>query len=409
MKVLAAMSGGVDSAVAAARAAEAGHEVVGVHMALSKNRDQTRSGSRGCCTVEDASDARRAADRIGIPYYVWDLSDDFHDLVVEDFLSEYAAGRTPNPCVRCNERIKFATLMDRARLLGFDAVCTGHYASIRTDGPDGAPSLHRSRNMAKDQSYVLAVMGPGAVGRSLFPLGEYETKEEVRAEARARGLGVSTKPDSYDICFVADGDTQGFLERNLGASPGEILDADGSVIGSHQGTHGFTIGQRKGLGIQHPAADGAPRYVVDIDPSSRQVVVGAAELLSTRELIATDVISFEPLSVGREVRAQIRAHGEATPARLLEVPTDATVPATTADGAATGATADSAATGAAATGAAASGAAATGAGADPDAPTADSSLRVSLETPIRGVAPGQTLVLYDGDRVIAAATLERRA
>src|SRR5699024_9355664 len=181
MKVLAAMSGGVDSAVAAARAAEAGHEVVGVHMALSKSRDQTRSGSRGCCTVEDASDARRAADRIGIPYYVWDLSDDFHDLVVEDFIAEYAAGRTPNPCVRCNERIKFASLLERATLLGFDAVCTGHYASIRTDGPGGAPSLHRSRNMAKDQSYVLAVMGPDAVGRSLFPLGEYETKEEVRA------------------------------------------------------------------------------------------------------------------------------------------------------------------------------------------------------------------------------------
>ena len=385
MKVLAAMSGGVDSAVAAARAAEAGHEVVGVHMALSKSRDQTRSGSRGCCTVEDASDARRAADRIGIPYYVWDLSDDFHDLVVEDFLAEYAAGRTPNPCVRCNERIKFASLLERATLLGFDAVCTGHYASIRTDGPGGAPSLHRSRNMAKDQSYVLAVMGPEAVGRSLFPLGEYETKEEVRAEARSRGLGVSTKPDSYDICFVADGDTRGFLERHLGESPGEVLDEHGTVLGTHRGTHGFTIGQRKGLGIQQPAPDGAPRYVVDIDPSSRQVVIGAAELLSTRELVAGDVISFEPLEVGRQVHAQIRAHGEAVPARILEVP------ATSAAGPAAGVPAS----------------------AVPDsanpAPAADGSLRVELSTPIRGVAPGQTLVLYDADRVLAAATLERRA
>ncbi len=361
MKVLAAMSGGVDSAVAAARAAEAGHEVVGVHMALSRNRDQRRTGSRGCCTVEDASDARRAADRIGIPYYVWDLSDDFHDLVVEDFLSEYAAGRTPNPCVRCNERIKFASLLERATLLGFDAVCTGHYASIRADGPDGAASLHRARNLAKDQSYVLAVMGPGAVGRSLFPLGEYETKDEVRAEARARGLGVSTKPDSYDICFVADGDTRGFLERHLGEAPGEILDSSGTVLGTHRGTHGFTIGQRKGLGIQHPAPDGAPRYVVDIDPASRQVVVGAGELLSTRELIAGDLVGFEALEAGRAVRAQIRAHGEATPARLLEVDADS------------------------------------------------ARVRVGLETPIRGVAPGQTLVLYDGDRVLAAATLERRA
>ncbi|MGO1198691.1 MAG: tRNA 2-thiouridine(34) synthase MnmA [Brachybacterium sp.] len=378
MKVLAAMSGGVDSAVAAARAAEAGHEVVGVHMALSKNRDQTRSGSRGCCTVEDASDARRAAEKIGIPYYVWDLSDDFHDLVVEDFLSEYAAGRTPNPCVRCNERIKFASLLERATVLGFDAVCTGHYASIRTDGPDGAPSLHRSRNMAKDQSYVLAVMGPDAVGRSLFPLGEYETKDEVRAEARTRGLGVSTKPDSYDICFVADGDTRGFLESHLGEAPGEVLDDSGNVLGSHRGTHGFTIGQRKGLGIQQPAPDGAPRYVVDIDPSSRQVVIGAAELLSTRELRATDVISFEPLQVGQQVHAQIRAHGEATPARILEVPaTSSAIPEPPAG--------------------------------EPAHSAAGGSLRVELSTPIRGVAPGQTLVLYDADRVLAAATLERRA
>ncbi|WP_193104066.1 tRNA 2-thiouridine(34) synthase MnmA [Brachybacterium sp. FME24] len=396
MKVLAAMSGGVDSAVAAARAAEDGHEVVGVHMALSKNRDQRRTGSRGCCTVEDASDARRAADRIGIPYYVWDLSDDFHDLVVEDFLSEYAAGRTPNPCVRCNERIKFASLLERATLLGFDAVCTGHYASIRTDGPGGTPSLHRSRNMAKDQSYVLAVMGPDAVARSLFPLGEYETKDEVRAEAHARGLGVSTKPDSYDICFVADGDTRGFLERNLGEAPGEVLDDTGAVIGAHRGTHGFTIGQRKGLGIEHPAADGAPRYVVDIDPTSRQVVVGAAELLSTRELIATDVVLFEPLLVGREVRAQIRAHGDAIPAQVLEVPA-AAAPAP-GDAASATSTAAHSSTEATAT-------VTTPAPASPPG----SRLRVRLETPLRGVAPGQTVVLYDDDRVLAAATLEHRA
>ncbi|MGY5764876.1 tRNA 2-thiouridine(34) synthase MnmA [Brachybacterium sp. DNPG3] len=361
MKVLAAMSGGVDSAVAAARAAEDGHEVVGVHMALSRSREQRRSGSRGCCTVEDASDARRAAERIGIPYYVWDLSEDFHDLVVEDFLSEYAAGRTPNPCVRCNERIKFASLMERATMLGFDAVCTGHYAAIRAEGPAGAPSLHRARNMAKDQSYVLAVMGPEATGRSLFPLGGFETKDEVRAEARARGLGVSTKPDSYDICFIADGDTRGFLESSLGEAPGEIVDADGAVLGEHRGTHGFTIGQRRGIGIERPADDGRPRYVVDIDPSSRRVVVGAAELLSTSDLFAGDLVPFEEIAVGREVAVQIRAHGEAVGATVLETPADGGL------------------------------------------------LHVRLATPLRGVAPGQTLVLYDGDRVIAAATLERRA
>lgn len=358
MKVLAAMSGGVDSAVAAARAAEAGHEVVGVHMALSRSRDQTRRGSRGCCTVEDASDARRAADRIGIPYYVWDLSEDFHDLVVEDFLSEYAAGRTPNPCVRCNERIKFASLMERATLLGFDAVCTGHYARVRAEGPGGAASLHRSRDAAKDQSYVLAVMGPEATSRSLFPLGEMEDKAAVREEARARGLGVSTKPDSYDICFVADGDTRGFLDRHLGEAPGEVVDTEGTVLGTHQGTHGFTIGQRKGLGLQQPAADGAPRYVLDVQPETRQVVVGAAELLSTRVLEATEVVAFEEVPAGREISAQIRAHGEALPG-IVE--------------------------------------------------RSDERLVVRLTAPVRGVAPGQTLVLYDGDRVIASATLDRRA
>ena len=361
MKVLAAMSGGVDSAVAAALAVEAGHDVVGVHMALSSAPAQTRSGSRGCCTVEDASDARRAADRIGIPYYVWDLADDFHDLVIDDFLSEYAAGRTPNPCVRCNGRIKFSSLLGRARLMGFDAVCTGHYARLGAAGPEGAPSLHRAANSAKDQSYVLAVMGPEAIGRSLFPLGEFATKDEVREQARLRKLGVSTKPDSYDICFIADGDTRGFLERRLGEAPGEIVDTDGRVLGEHRGTHGFTIGQRKGLGLERPAADGAPRYVVDIDPSSRQVVVGAASLLSRRRLEAADLVAFEALEPGTAIRAQIRAHGESTPGTVAAVD-------------------------------AASGA-----------------IAVELESAVRGVAPGQTLVLYDeaDDRVLASATLDR--
>ncbi|MCS6710895.1 tRNA 2-thiouridine(34) synthase MnmA [Brachybacterium sp. EF45031] len=359
MKVLAAMSGGVDSAVAAALAHEAGHDVTGVHMALSRDPSQTRVGSRGCCTVEDADDARVAAERIGIPYYVWDLSEDFHDLVVEDFLAEYAAGRTPNPCVRCNERIKFASLLERARLLGFDAVCTGHYARVAHDGPDGAPSLHRARNRAKDQSYVLAVMGPQALAASVFPLGGFEDKQQVRQAAYERRLGISTKPDSYDICFIADGDTRGFLRRHLGESPGEIVDADGRVLGEHRGTHGFTIGQRRGLGLQDPAPDGRPRYVVDIDPRRHRVVVGAAELLSTRTLEATDTVLFEPLAPGRPVACQIRAHGEAVPG-IVEQAED------------------------------------------------HGAVRVTLEQPMRGVAAGQTLVLYDGDRVLASATLTRR-
>src|SRR5215510_3879956 len=198
LRVLAAMSGGVDSAVAAARAADAGHDVTGVHLALSRNPQTYRAGARGCCTLEDARDARRAADVIGIPFYVWDMAEQFHEDVVEDFVAEYAAGRTPNPCVRCNERIKFSALLDRALALGFDAVCTGHYARVETDAGTGERSLHRAADRAKDQSYVLAVLSPGGLGRALFPLGD-TTKGDVRAEAARRGLRVAAKPDSHDI------------------------------------------------------------------------------------------------------------------------------------------------------------------------------------------------------------------
>src|SRR5881275_2715282 len=170
MRVLAAMSGGVDSATAAARAVDAGHEVTGVHLALSANPRSYRSGARGCCTIEDADDARRAADVIGIPFYVWDMSDRFHEDVVEDFVAEYAAGRTPNPCVRCNERIKFAAVLDRALALGFDAVATGHYARLTT-GPGGEVEMHRSADLAKDQSYVLGVLTQAQLRHAMFPLG----------------------------------------------------------------------------------------------------------------------------------------------------------------------------------------------------------------------------------------------
>lgn len=357
MRVLAAMSGGVDSAVAAARAVEAGHDVVGVHMALQRDRAQHRSGSRGCCSIEDASDARRAADVLGIPYYVWDLSERFEQTVVADFLSEYEAGRTPNPCVRCNEHVKFATLLDRALALGFEAVATGHYA--RVEEVDGRRELHRAVDLAKDQSYVLAVMGPDRLERSLFPLGDVASKEEVRAEAAARGLSVSAKPDSYDICFVADGDTRGFLRERLGERPGEVVDTDGAVVGSHRGAYGYTVGQRKGLGLSVPAPDGAPRYVVETDPVRNRVVVGAAELLTVDEITADDVVWLaEDVAgsdlAGREVAVQIRAHGTPVPAVV----------------------------------------------------TSDGGRLVSrLSEPLRGVAAGQSIVVYDGTRVLGQATV----
>lgn len=320
MRVLAALSGGVDSAVAAARAVDAGHEVVGVHMALSRNRAQLRSGSRGCCSIEDAGDARRAADVLGIPFYVWDLSERFEDTVIADFLAEYQAGRTPNPCVRCNEHIKFDALLDKALALGFDQVCTGHYARV-LPGRSGTPELHRAANAAKDQSYVLAVMGPQRLARAMFPLGAVATKDEVRAEASARGLGVSAKPDSYDICFVADGDTQGFLRDRLGSRPGEIVDIEGAVLGEHDGAHAFTVGQRKGLHLGRPAPDGRPRYVLAIEPVSNRVVVGSAEELRVKALTGSDAVWFgvEPQDLV-ECRVQVRAHGVAVSARAQVLP-----------------------------------------------------------------------------------------
>lgn len=356
MKVLAALSGGVDSAVAAARAVDAGHEVVGVHMALSRSRAQHRNGSRGCCSIEDASDARRAADVLGIPYYVWDLSEEFEDTVVADFLSEYEAGRTPNPCVRCNEHIKFAALLDRGLALGFDAVATGHYARI-VEGEHGR-ELHRAVDSAKDQSYVLAVMGRERLERSLFPLGDVESKDVVRAEAAARGLSVSAKPDSYDICFVADGDTRGFLAARLGERPGEIVDSSGAVVGTHQGAYGFTVGQRRGLGITTPASDGAPRYVVATDPAANRVVVGPAALLSVDEITGGDVVWLAEPGPFQDVTVQVRAHGE---------PVAATVEV---DG---------------------------------------GTLVARLATPLRGIAAGQSIVVYRGTRVLGQASITSAA
>src|SRR6201992_1539801 len=256
LRVLAAMSGGVDSATAAARAGDAAHEVSGVPLALSSNPQPYRTGARGCCTIEDARDARRAADVIGIPFYVWDMAERFARDVVDDFVAEYAAGRTPKPCLRCNEKIKLGAALARRLPLGFDAVCTGHYARI--DPGNGA--LQRAVDPGKDQSYVLAVLNKDQIGHAMFPLGD-TPKAQVREEAHARGLLAADKPDSHDVCFIADGDTRGFLSRKLGSAPGPVVDTDGAVLGTHEGVHGFTIGQRKGLRLDRPAAAGKPRYV----------------------------------------------------------------------------------------------------------------------------------------------------
>jgi tRNA-specific 2-thiouridylase len=304
------MSGGVDSAVAAARAVDAGYDVTGVHLALARNPQTYRSGARGCCTLEDSRDARRAADVIGIPFYVWDLAEEFHASVVDDFVAEYAAGRTPNPCLRCNEKIKFAAVLDRALALGFDAVVTGHHARLGSDG-----LLRRSVDLAKDQSYVLAVLRPEQLAASVFPLGD-STKAAVRAEAAQRGLGVAEKPDSHDICFIADGDTRGFLAGRLGEAPGDIVDAaTGEVLGRHAGAYAYTVGQRRGLDLRQPAPDGRPRYVLSITPVTNTVTVGPAEALEVSTVYGDAPMWTVPgAASGVECEVQLRAHGEPVPA-----------------------------------------------------------------------------------------------
>ncbi len=310
MRVLAAMSGGVDSAVAAAQAVDAGHDVTGVHLALSASPQAQRTGARGCCTIEDSHDARRAADVIGIPFYIWGMASEFSEDVVADFVAEYSAGRTPNPCLRCNEKIKFAAVLDRAVALGFDAVATGHH--VRLSGG----VLRRSVDMGKDQSYVLAVLTQQQLSRAMFPLGEL-TKQQVRAQARQRGLLVADKPDSHDICFIPDGDTQGFLRRHLGEAKGSIVDdSSGETLGEHDGAFGYTVGQRRGLRLQRPAADGKPRYVLSIEPVSNTVRVGPAQALEVDEVVALGPVwtGGKPIEGPFDCQAQLRAHGEAYPA-----------------------------------------------------------------------------------------------
>jgi tRNA-specific 2-thiouridylase len=297
------------------------------------------------------------ADVLGIPYYVWDLSEEFAEDVVADFVASYAAGETPNPCLRCNEKIKFAAVLDRALALGFDAVCTGHYARLA----DGV--LRRSVDADKDQSYVLAVLRADQLAHALFPVGD-TAKPGIRAEAAALGLRTAAKPDSHDICFIPDGDTRGFLRERLGDRPGEIVDAAGEVLGTHGGVHGFTVGQRKGLGIDRPAADGRPRYVLGIEPVNGTVTVGPEAALEVHAIQArTPVWCAGAAPDGPfACTVQVRAHGGTAPAEVTPVATG---------------------------------------------------VRVALTRPLRGVAPGQAVAFYRedpaGDVVLGSATITTTA
>jgi len=317
-RVLVAMSGGVDSAVAAELLIAQGHDVTGVHLRLAEVPDAQQVPGHGCCGLDDAQDARRTAQVLGIPFYVWDMTDVFAREVQGPFAAEYAAGRTPNPCVTCNERVKYAALLERALALGFDAIATGHHARLERDGapvvePGPRARLVRARDAAKDQSYVLHMATERQLAATLLPVGEL-TKDEVRARAERAGMRVAHKPDSYDVCFIPDGDTGGWLSARLGERPGPVIDVDGARLGAHRGIWGVTVGQRRGLGLDHHER----RFVVDVDAATDTVTVGPRSALACEWVeVATPSWTHRGPTPGEVVRVQLRAHGAASTARVV--------------------------------------------------------------------------------------------
>jgi tRNA-specific 2-thiouridylase len=314
MRIVAAMSGGVDSSVAASLLAEAGYDVVGLSMQLYDQRESPEAfGS--CCSLDDLHDARRVASTIGIPHYIVNFEERFRATVVDNFVREYAAGRTPIPCVHCNSDLKFATLLERASGLGASAVATGHYARVTFDEESRRYRLLRGVDADKDQSYFLFSLTQEQLAHAIFPVGHL-TKPEVRAHAERLGLSVAAKPDSHEICFVPDGDAGGFVARRIGEDDrsGDIVDTSGRVLGRHRGIHRLTVGQRKGLGL----AEGKPMYVLRLEPADSRVVVGPREELGSARLSASQVnwIAGAPPSTARRVTARIRHRHKDAPATL---------------------------------------------------------------------------------------------
>jgi tRNA-specific 2-thiouridylase len=312
-KAVVAMSGGVDSSVAAALLVEQGFDVTGVMLKLW--RGEAANTNSGCCNLGAAEDARRVADALDIPFYVFNFAERFEATVIRDFNDTYASGRTPNPCVRCNQWIKFDALLERAGALGAEVLATGHYA--RVDRRAGRPALLRGADRSKDQSYVLWMLDRRRLERVRFPVGDM-TKPETRAIASRLGLGTARKPDSQEICFVRAGDLDGYVALHMpeASEPGPLVDGSGRRVGTHRGVGRYTVGQRKGLGLSL----GVPVYVTGIDAAANSVTVGARERLEVRELVARDT-SFvgAPPATGERVLVQHRAHGDTTPARVRAI------------------------------------------------------------------------------------------
>ena len=354
--VVVAMSGGVDSSVAAALLTEQGYRCIGVMMRLWAESAAGEGSGNKCCDEESVEDARRVADRLGMPFYLINVERPFKEKVVDLFIEGYSSGLTPNPCLACNRHIRFDYLLNYARRLGADFLATGHYARLRRQ-QDGRIQLLRGVDVYKDQSYVLSVLGQAELRDLLFPVGEF-AKEEVRQMAAARGLPIHSKHDSMDLCFVMDDDYRRFLSDWAAdaMTAGEIVDVEGNVLGEHEGLPNYTVGQRRGLGL---SGTEAPMYVVALEHSRNQLIVGPLQALGRSELTAASVswTAGRPVPSGSRVQCQIRYSGQ---------PLDCWVYS-----------------------------------------QEDGSVRVAFEEPARGISPGQGVVFYDGPLCLGGGLIER--